>query len=86
MCQGPNFSFLVMSLILKQSMNELEVFLPECIYSQARIILMATSCSLLMEETLQWDLCKVAFESIQRKTVNFKLGATVAWPESAECV
>lgn len=64
-----------MPLILKQSTNGLEVFIPECIYSHVRIILMATSCGLLMEETLHWGLPKVAFELIQRKTTNFKLGA-----------
>lgn len=56
-------------------MNGLEVFLPERIYSHVRIILMATNCGLLMEETLHWGLPKVVFEPIQRKPTNFKLGA-----------
>lgn len=64
-----------MPLILKQSRNGLEVFLPEHIYSHVRIILMATTCGLLMEETLHWVLPKAAFEPSQRKTVNFNLGA-----------
>lgn len=88
MCQGPNFSFLVVPLILKQSMNGLEVFLPEGIYSHVRIIV-ATICGLLMEETLHWALPKVAFELIQIKPVNSKFfcnRSTLAWPESAECV
>lgn len=56
-------------------MNGLEAFLPEYIYSHVRIILMVTSCGLLMEETLHWVLPKVVFQSTQRKFVNFKLGA-----------
>lgn len=85
MCQGPNFSFLVMPLILKQSMNGLEVFLPECVYGHVRIILMATNCGLLMEETLHWVLPKVAFESTQRKTANFKLGAIEHLSMASKC-